>query len=173
MAYDPAMPDWPVDEADGIAPAPSEIAASRNMGWARLILGWISAQSLLTLIPIAPGYGVAGLSIVGAVFVAVALSGVARLAGGAPGIGLDADGLRLGTVEFDWTEVEGWRLAERGGRRLEIRLAPEAARRVPLLLRAGLLARSGRRLAWKAGDLTATLAETAAALRAVQPDLER
>ena len=165
MTYDPAMPDWP-------APAPgADIPTSRTMAVARLAFGWIAAQSLLTLIPIAPPWGVAGLSAAGAVFVAVALSGGARLVGGGLSLAADGEGLRLAGVPLAWEEVRDWRLAD-GPRRLEIRLAPEAAARMPWRVRLATLRAVPARVTWRAGDLTATLAEAAAALRAIRPDLE-
>jgi hypothetical protein len=154
-------------------PARVEIPASVNMSWLRLAFGWISAQSLLTLIPIAPGWGVAGLTLVGGGFVLVAVSGAVRLLTGGVGLVLTRDGVEIARTRIPWDEVEGWRLTGGSPRRLEIALAPEGRRRLPPALRLALLSPAPRRVAWRAGELTETLSGAAALLRSARPELER
>ena len=154
-------------------PARVAIPPSVNMSWARLVFGWIAAQSLLTLMPIAPAWGDAGLLIAGGAFVLVALSGVARLLFGGIGLAPGRGAVEIAGIAIPWAEIEGWQLTTGSPRRLEIVLSPDARRRLPAWLRLALLSPAPRRLAWRAGELTATLGEAAAALRATRPELER
>lgn len=162
--------------ADTVAaerPTRVEIPASVNMSWARVIFGWIAAQSLLTLMPIAPPWGDVALGLAGAGFVLVALSGVVRLVFGGVGLVLAREAVEVGGATIPWAEVAGWRLTTASPRRLEIALTDGAHRRLPAWMRLALLAPAPGRLAWRAGELTATLGQTAAALRAARPELER
>jgi hypothetical protein len=144
----------------------------RFKGWATLGFGWICAQSLLTLIPIAPNFwGVSALAVGGGAFVVVALTGVARLVARGPGLVVAAEGLTLGRLSLAWDELRHWRLAERP-LRLEFVLDAAASRRLPAAHRLTLGALRPQVVRIAPGDLRATLTEVGNAVRQVRPDLE-
>ena len=146
---------------------------SRLMGWLTLGLGWICAQGLLTLIPIAPGpWGVALVGAIGGAFVLLALSGLLSVIGGGADLAIGPEGLAVGEARLGWEAVEGWRLVEDRGRRLEFRLVPGAAIALPRATRLAMRARRPQVLAYRPGELRASLTEVAGAVRQMRPDLE-
>lgn len=127
---------------------------SRPKAWARLGMGWICAQSLLTLLPIAAWpWGAAFLMLTGGGFVLMALSAVRLLCRRAPLIVIDGRGIGEGAGVLPWERVVAWR-EDRAGRRLVLTLADGSARRL------------------SPGASDATLTRLVEAVRQARPDLE-
>jgi len=149
----------------------------RGLAWGQLLLGWVCAQGLLTLIPIAPpGWGTPFLLVTGGGFALWALSGLRTALSTRPLLEVDYAGFTLEGRRTLWAAVERYRIDREAG---EIAIAfrtREAARAaLPPHRRAlaalGLLP-PGASLGLSPRRLDAGLTEIAAAFRDVRPDLE-
>ncbi|MGF1446210.1 MAG: hypothetical protein ACFBRM_08400 [Pikeienuella sp.] len=144
--------------------------ARRGLAWGQLALGWICAQGLLTLIPIAPPvWGVPFLLVTGGAFAVWALLGLRRALLRRPMLRIDAAGLTQGREHIPWRAVRSWRVVP-------------SERRVALELIAGAWSPStgNMQLLWGGGSgrsfdarlVEASLSDIVRALRQTRPDLE-
>ncbi len=149
----------------------------RGLAWGQLILGWICAQGLLTLLPIAPpGWGTPFLLVTGGGFAVWALMGLRTALSTRPSLEIDFQGFTLGGRRTLWSEVEGYRIDREAGE-IAIAFRSRAAARAVMppvrraLVALGLLPpRAGLGLSPR--HLDAGLTAIAAAFRDVRPDLE-
>ena len=145
----------------------------RPLAWARFGLGWVLAQSLLTLIPIAPpGWGTPFLVLTGGAFALWAASGLALALRRSPLLVVAADGIEMRGRRLPWEAVAAWRVVEEE-RRIALALAAPAAEPLHrrLLDAAGVLPARGS-LAFDARLIDARLTDVAGAFRDIRPDLE-
>jgi hypothetical protein len=149
----------------------------RPLAWGRFGLGWVLAQSLLTLIPIAPpGWGTPFLLLTGGGFALWSASGLLLALRRTPLLVVSAEGLDLSGRRLPWRAIAGWRVVEEE-RRIALALAdPEAARgALPPVRRVldatGVLPARGS-LGFDGRLLDARLTEVAGAFREYRPDLE-
>ncbi|MEL6477723.1 MAG: hypothetical protein AAFR17_10385 [Pseudomonadota bacterium] len=104
-----------------------EIYPSRPKAWIILGAGWLLAQSLLTLIPLAPNvWAVAGLALGGSVFLVPVAKGIWLLTLKGPSLVVSKTGIALtpqrGPLHLEWADLEALELTPMGRRRLKIRL---------------------------------------------------
>lgn len=143
----------------------------------KLLLGWLCAQGLLTLIPIAPGpLATFFLLVIASPFVLMALSGLRSLIVPGPYLTVSGMGVRFGSrPPIEWEFVRGFRYSQ--GRRTSLELwldeAPAASMPWRLQIRRLLGIGGGyATLRLSPGVIDGSLAGVAEALRAERPDLE-
>lgn len=120
---------------DDTATPQVEIYPSRPKAWVILGAGWLLAQSLLTLIPLAPNaWAVAGLSLAGSMFLVPVTKGIWLLTLKGPLLLVTAQGITLtpnrAPIMLAWSEIASVELTPMGRRRLKLRL--HAAHALPL-----------------------------------------
>ncbi|MEM9147875.1 MAG: hypothetical protein AAGC57_16960 [Pseudomonadota bacterium] len=144
---------------------PNLFFVSRGRAWGQVVLGWICAQSLLTLLPIAPpGWGTPFLLVTGGGFALWALSGLRLALTRRAMLEIGPSGVRFGldAPHMPWAAIERWAVdAEQG--RIVLRLADRRPRRWWLRNAPGTL---------DMRPLDARLTEVAQAFRDERPDLE-
>ncbi|MGF1500634.1 MAG: hypothetical protein ACFBSD_02370 [Paracoccaceae bacterium] len=159
-------------------PTGHAFGVSRPKAWAEVAIGWICAQGLLTLIPIAPGpWGVGFLLISGGAFALMAIRGARLLLRERPIMIVDTTGLSVADTHIPWDDVADYEIGG-AGRSLDLRLRDPArtAARLPARRRLGMAVRRRRGRPPLRLDLypvDARLSDVRAAFRAVRPDLER
>ncbi len=144
--------------------------ARRGLAWGQVLLGWVCAQGLLTLLPIAPpGWGPPFLIATGGGFAVCAALGLVRALSARPMLEVAPEGIRAGGREIPWAAVRSWRAVPQE-RRLALVIEPRALPEGGPI--SGLMLRLRGTLAFDARGIDARLTDIVRAFRDIRPDLE-